>query len=58
MQPPKCPFCFSTDTEVIASETNKEAVMLQCHHCGKRSEIDVENPNIDLNDPSAKELAF
>lgn len=46
----KCAYCFSTNVTIVSSEENKEAVIIKCLDCGKVSEIDVENFNVDTED--------
>ena len=46
----KCAYCFSTNVTIVSSEENKEAVIIRCFDCGKTSEIDVENFNVDTED--------
>lgn len=53
-EPLKCPYCFSTRVKIVASDVNKEASVIYCENCGRSAEIDVENPNTTLNDPTKK----
>lgn len=46
----QCAYCLSTNVTVVSSEENKEAVTIKCLACGRESQIDVENFNVDLND--------
>jgi len=50
----KCPYCFSTDIEIVSSYARRDAVVIACRQCGKESQLDTENPNVDLNDPSQR----
>lgn len=46
----KCAYCFSMNVTIVSSEETKEAVIIRCLDCGKTSEIDVENFNVDTGD--------
>ena len=51
MQQAQCAFCFSTNVRIVASEQNKDLMVVRCNQCGRTSELDVENVNTTLNDP-------
>jgi hypothetical protein len=46
----KCGYCYSTNVSVVSSYETREAVVVQCLDCGKQSEIDVENFNVETTD--------
>ena len=46
----KCAYCFSTNVTVVSSEETREVVTIKCLDCGKTSQIDVENFQIDIGD--------
>lgn len=46
----KCAYCFSTNVTTVSSYETREVVVIQCFDCGKTSDIDVENFNVDIDD--------
>mgnify|MGYP001590894195 FL=1 len=46
----KCGHCYSTNVSVVSSYETREVVVVQCLDCGKQSEIDVENFNVETTD--------
>ena len=46
----KCAFCYSTNVTVVTSYATREVIVIKCLDCGKESEIDVENFNVDTTD--------
>ncbi len=46
----KCAHCFSTHVRILDSYETREVVVVQCLDCGKRSELDTENENVDMSD--------
>ena len=51
VEPHQCPYCFSNDMRIVASDQNRDAVVIRCARCGRVAEVDVENPNTTLNEP-------
>jgi hypothetical protein len=44
MEQVKCAYCFSTDVKIIgALGERRDAMMIECNHCGRRSARDTEN---------------
>jgi transcription elongation factor Elf1 len=50
MNEAKCAYCFSTSVTIISSDQTREAALIQCLDCGKTSEIDTENFNVETGD--------
>lgn len=46
----KCDYCYSTHVTVVSSYETREVVVVQCLDCGKTSEVDVENFQVDTGD--------
>ncbi len=46
----RCPYCFSTNVTVVASDETRELVTVQCLTCGKAGEIDTEQFNVETGD--------
>ncbi len=51
MDQPKCPLCFSMHVKIVSSYQRRDVMVIKCLACGKESEIDVENMDVDLNEP-------
>jgi len=50
MNEAKCAYCYSTNVTIVSSYETREVVVIKCLDCGKESEIDVENFNVDTED--------
>ncbi len=48
----KCAWCYSTNVTIVSSYETREVVVITCLDCGKTSEIDAENFNVDTEDLS------
>ena len=46
----KCAYCYSTNVTIVSSDETRELVVVQCVDCGKTSEVDTENFNVDTGD--------
>lgn len=46
----QCAYCFSTNVTIVDSYETREVVVITCLDCGKTSEIDAENFNVDTTD--------
>ena len=42
----KCPYCYSTKTQIVDSYERRDVMVILCLQCGKRSELDTENENV------------
>ena len=43
----KCPHCFSDDVQIVTSYEQRDVTVIACRHCGRQSEMDVENVHVD-----------
>ncbi len=46
----KCAFCFSTNVTIVSSEETAQVISVYCLDCGKTSQVDVENFQVDTED--------
>mgnify|MGYP001617729920 CR=1 FL=1 len=46
----QCAYCFSTNVTIVSSEETRQVISVQCLDCGKLSQIDVENFQVDTDD--------
>ncbi len=47
----ECPYCRSREFKVVGSAPNRMSITIRCLRCRRSSELDVENPNVDLTAP-------
>lgn len=50
----KCGYCYSTHVSIVSSYETMDVVTVQCSDCGKTSEVDVENFQVDTDDLSSE----
>ena len=50
MNEAKCAYCYSSNVTIVSSYETREVAIIKCLDCGKESEIDVENFNVDVDD--------
>ena len=46
----KCAYCFSTNVTVVSAYPGRDVIVVQCLDCGKTSENDTENFEVDTGD--------
>ncbi len=44
----QCAYCFSTHLRIIGSYETREVVVVHCLDCGRLSELDTENQNVEM----------
>ena len=45
----KCAYCYSEQVKVVSSYSTRDVTVIECLDCGKTSEIDVENSDVDTD---------
>lgn len=45
----KCAYCYSEKVEVVSSYATRDVTVIKCLDCGKTSEVDVENSDVDTD---------
>lgn len=45
----KCAYCYSEQVHVISSYPTRDVMVIECLDCGKTSEVDVENIDVDTD---------
>jgi len=53
----KCAYCYSEKVKVVSSYPTRDVAVIECLDCGKTSEIDVENIDVDTDAPKRQEPA-
>ena len=48
----KCGYCFSTQVQIETSYTQRDVMVIRCQQCHKTTELDTENPNVDIEHPA------
>lgn len=46
----KCAFCFSTNVTIVSAAETAQVISVRCLDCGKTSQVDVENFQVDTED--------
>ena len=46
----KCPLCLSMNVTIVSSDETRELITIHCFACGKESEIDNEDFQVDTDD--------
>ena len=46
----KCAHCLSTNVTIVSSDETRQVIHVCCLDCGKTSDVDVENFNVDTED--------
>lgn len=47
----KCAYCYSERVQVVSSYPMRDVTVIECLDCGKTSELDVENVDVDTDVP-------